>query len=265
MKHQQGSDDAYIDGCVWRRMGEFLCACPSCTDQHQSSVHAEVPTSQSRMPMASGRFRALPPGRTQQRRARHTITDQAASNVLAVHAAPLSPTILVRVLMAAATAAWATSAAIGSTSTFDVGTRRLAVSAHVLALVLAFGAVVVVDWVGFLWLVDRRGLHETTTLERAVSPLIWTGLAGMLITGALIHPDLTNPATQLKMCCVLGLMLNGIALIPVTRRIHALPDGTRFKDLGGTLRTRMLSALVLSQVFWWTAIIIGFANSIGRQ
>ncbi|WP_258061009.1 FTR1 family protein [Arthrobacter sp. 4R501] len=43
------------------------------------------------------------------------------------------------------------------------------------------------------------------------------GLAGLLITGALIHPDITSPATQLKMCCVLGLMLNGISLVPVMR------------------------------------------------
>ncbi|BCW37400.1 hypothetical protein StoSoilA2_34560 [Arthrobacter sp. StoSoilA2] len=175
------------------------------------------------------------------------------------------PGILIPALMAAAAAAWVTSLAVGHTCTFDVGTHRLALSAHVLGMVLAFGSVIVVDWVGFLWLIGKRGLHDTSKLERAAAPLIWAGLLGLLVTGALIHPDITSAATQLKMSCVLGLMLNGISLIPVMRRVHALPEGTMFKEVAGSLRARMLVALVLSQAFWWTAIVVGFANSMSRR
>ncbi|UVJ40197.1 hypothetical protein [Arthrobacter sp. CJ23] len=175
------------------------------------------------------------------------------------------PRFLVPVLFVAATAAWGISVAAGSALTFDHGIHRLALSAHVLAMVLAFGSVIVVDWVGFLWLIGRRRLHDTSRLESAAAPLIWIGLAGLLLTGAFIHPDITNTATQLKMCCVLGLMLNGISLIPVMRSLHALPDGTMFKDVAANLRARLLLALVLSQSFWWTAIVIGFANSMGRR
>jgi hypothetical protein len=161
--------------------------------------------------------------------------------------------------------AWGISLAVGTSHTFDHGVHRLALSAHVLAMVLAFGSVIVVDWVGFLWLVGKRGLHETSRLESAAAPLIWAGLAGLLLTGAFVHPDVTNPATQLKMCCVLGLMLNGISLIPAMRGLHALPGGTMFKDVAANLRARLLVALVLSQGFWWTAIIVGFANSMSRR
>ena len=114
-------------------------------------------------------------------------------------------------------------------------------------------------------MIGKRGLHDTSKLERAAAPLIWAGLFGLLVTGALIHPDITSTATQLKMSCVLGLMLNGISLIPVMRRVHALPEGTMFKEVAGSLRARMLVALVLSQAFWWTAIIVGFANSMSRR
>ena len=175
------------------------------------------------------------------------------------------PGILLPVLSLAASAAWCTSLAVGHIHTFDDGIHRLALSAHVLAMVLAFGSVIVVDWVGFLWLIGKRGLHDTSRLESAAAPLIWTGLAGLLLTGAFIHPDITSAATQLKMCCVLGLMLNGISLVPVMRRLHLLPEGTMFRQVSGNLRARLLVALVLSQAFWWTAIIVGFANSISRR
>ena len=175
------------------------------------------------------------------------------------------PKILVPALSLAAAAGWGTSVAVGNAFIFDHGVHRLALSAHVLAMVLAFGSVVVVDWVGFLWLIGKRRLHDTSRLESAAAPLIWAGLAGLLITGAFIHPDITSTATQLKMCCVLGLMLNGISLIPVMRRLHTLPDGTNFKEVCGNLRARLIVALVLSQGFWWTAIIVGFANSMSRR
>ena len=140
-----------------------------------------------------------------------TITAAAQKQVLS------RPSILIPVLSLAATAAWGASLAVGHTTTFDAGVQRLALSGHVLAMVLGFGSVIVVDWVGFLWLIGKRGLHDTSRLESAVAPLIWVGLAGLLLTGAFIHPDITIPATQLKMYCVLGLMLNGISLVPVMR------------------------------------------------
>lgn len=175
------------------------------------------------------------------------------------------PRLLVPILSVAAMGAWGMSVAAGSTYTFEHGIHRLALSAHVLAMVLSFGSVIVVDWVGFLWLTGKRGLHDTSQLETAAAPLIWIGLAGLLLTGAFIHPDITSTATQVKMCCVLGLMLNGISLIPAMRTLHALPGGTTFKDVATNLRARLLVALVLSQGFWWTAIIIGFANSMSRR
>jgi hypothetical protein len=184
---------------------------------------------------------------------------------LEVPALSSKPRVPTAVLAAAAAAAWAGSLAVGHTCTFDASMHRLALSGHVLAMVLAFGSVIVVDWVGFLWLMGKRGLHDTSKLESAAAPLIWAGLAGLLVTGALIHPDITSPAIQLKMCCVLGLMLNGISLVPVMRKLHLLPEGTMFRQVAGNLRARLLLALVLSQLFWWTAIVIGFANSMSRR
>lgn len=60
---------------------------------------------------------------------------------------------------------------------------------------------------------------------------------------------------------VLVLSLNGIMLIPLMRRLARLPARTAFKDLSTGQRVHLMSCLVVSQLCWWTAIIIGFINA----
>src|SRR6478609_3849668 len=76
-------------------------------------------------------------------------------------------------LSAAAAAAWLLSVTM-STAVHVSG------YAYNLSVVVAFGAIILVDWHGFLWLVGRRRLAEIIRLDGAATPLIWGGLAGML-------------------------------------------------------------------------------------
>ncbi|WP_299166546.1 hypothetical protein [uncultured Arthrobacter sp.] len=92
-------------------------------------------------------------------------------------------------------------------------------------------------------------------------PIIWGGLAGLLVTGALINPAMDNPLTVIKVSAVLVLMLNGILLIPCMRRLNSMPAGTRFGDVPGGMRVHLLICLALSQTCWWTAMVVGFINS----
>lgn len=66
-------------------------------------------------------------------------------------------------------AAWMLSVSLSSVIRPPALLHDLAVDAHILALVLGFGAVMVVDWYGLLWLLGRRGLHESTRLAAAAS------------------------------------------------------------------------------------------------
>lgn len=125
----------------------------------------------------------------------------------------------------------------------------------------AFGAIILVDWHGFLWLIGRRRLDELIRLDGAATPLIWGGLAGMLATGTFLSPHLENPMTDVKLAAVLALSLNGILLIPLMRRLARLPAEAAFTDLTPGQRVHMVSCLGISQVCWWTAIIIGFINA----
>lgn len=169
------------------------------------------------------------------------------------------------VLGGVCTAAWAASVSAGALVDCGPDLHRIGLSCHIIALVPSFGAILIVDWVGFLWLLGKRDIHDTRRLEAAAQPLIWGGLAVLLVSGALIKPDVTSPVTQIKLLCVLVLMLNGIALAPAMRRIHALPVGTHFKSVAPRLRARLLVALCISQGCWWTAVLVGLLNSTLRR
>ncbi len=168
---------------------------------------------------------------------------------------------LVVALSAAAAVAWLLSVTTSTVVHVGGTAYYLAVVLHVLSLVVAFGAIILVDWHGFLWLIGRRTLGEIIRLDGAATPLIWGGLAGMLATGVFLSPHLYNPMTDVKLAAVLVLSLNGILLIPLMRRLAHLPPGSGFSALTAGQRTHLLLCLAISQGCWWTAIIIGFINA----
>jgi hypothetical protein len=137
----------------------------------------------------------------------------------------------------------------------------VALPLHVISLVIAFGAVLVIDWHGLLWLFGRRGLSESTRLAAAAGPLIWGGLFGLIASGALLHPNLSSPLTVIKLLLVLMVAWNGAAMTTLRRRMAQLPPYVKPTDLPVRDWAMLMSATVISQVGWWGAILIGFVNS----
>ena len=168
-------------------------------------------------------------------------------------------------LGALCTAGWTASLLVGHFVDCGPELHRIGLAVHILALVLSFGTILVVDWLGLLWLLGKVKMHESGKLEAAAKPLIWGGLALLLVSGALIDPDLTTPVTLIKLACVLVLMLNGLSIAPAMHQLLALPTGTRFGELGRRLRLRLMVALSISQACWWTAVLIGLINSTLRR
>jgi transposase-like protein len=66
--------------------------------------------------------------------------------------------------------AWGCTLLLSVTVTATEPVVGLAAAVHVLCLAVAFGAVIVVDWHGLLWLTGRRGLLESTRLAAAAAP-----------------------------------------------------------------------------------------------
>lgn len=163
------------------------------------------------------------------------------------------------------TGGWVASVTVGGSLDAALGVQQIALAVHIMAMVVSLGAILLIDWVGLLWLLGRRQIHEPGRVESAAVLLIWGGLGMLLLSGAFISPDLSDTPTRVKLACVLVLMLNGVAIAPVMKRLHEMPASTKFSQLSLGLRARMLMALSISQACWWSAVVIGLLNSAIRR
>jgi hypothetical protein len=166
--------------------------------------------------------------------------------------------------MVAVALAWAISLAASTAIDPVPWVHDTALAVHLLAFVVSYGAVVVVEWHGALWMLDRRTLAECSRLAAGASPLIWAGVAGLLVSGAMLQPDLTHPPTQVKLALVLLVGLNGAALSTTRRTLGHRPTGERPGTLPRSLLTRMFAAATVSQTVWWGAATLGFLVTAGR-
>ncbi len=139
----------------------------------------------------------------------------------------------------------------------DEALRTGALFVHLAALVVGFGAVIAVDWIALLWLLGRRSLNELMSVATAAHVPIWLGLVGLVLSGALARPDLSEPLTWIKLGLVWLVTLNGVHVYAIGERLRWLGDAV----VPASLLRRARSAAALSQLGWWGALIIGFANA----
>ena len=129
----------------------------------------------------------------------------------------------------------------------------VALFAHLASLVVGFGAVITVDWAALLWLAGRCDLGQVLRQAGLVHVPIWGGFAGLVLSGALLEPDVTSPVTQAKLALVLLIGWNGLFAMWLHARLSEDPG--RFR-LGASAVTTSVS-----QVGWWGAMTIGFLNA----
>ena len=109
-----------------------------------------------------------------------------------------------------------------------------------------------VDWVALLWMLRRRRLTDVLTTASNVHVPIWAGYAGLVLSGVMLEPALGSLVTQVKLGLVLLIGWNGL----VAMWLHHLLQGEVRRCV---VLASALSATV-SQVGWWGAMGIGFAN-----
>jgi hypothetical protein len=139
--------------------------------------------------------------------------------------------------------------------------HRIALFAHLLSLVVGLGAIVVVDTYGAACLLNRRSPVTVAQLAGALDPLIWGGLAGLMISGALLHPSMASGLTLAKLAAVLAAGLNGINAYGLRTVVAAMPVTTTLWQLPRPLLLRLLATTAISQTAWWCAVLIGFWNN----
>jgi hypothetical protein len=131
----------------------------------------------------------------------------------------------------------------------------IALFAHLGFLILGFGAILVADYFFALWALGRMTFTEAVANTSWLHPLVWSGLAGLVTSGALLRPNLTSEITILKLGLVAAITLNGVQAMALGRRMsaHIGVPSIRLLLWGG-----LTSAV--SQICWWGAIVIGFLN-----
>ncbi len=131
---------------------------------------------------------------------------------------------------------------------------------HLVCLATAYGSVLVVDTVGLVWLLGRVGRERMLKVTAWAQPVIWTGLVGMMISGAMLGPDLAKPLTKIKMVLVILLALNGLNLDALRKRTKQL-SGQSFWDTPNSYRAWSVVSIALSQALWLSIILVAVLNS----
>ncbi|GAA4455455.1 hypothetical protein [Phytohabitans houttuyneae] len=167
------------------------------------------------------------------------------------------PRRLVLRAAAAITAVWV--AVVWTSPHIDVGpeVHRLALFCHLAALVVGFGAVLAMDWLGLQWMLRRLDLPTLLRTTHNAHLLVWLGLAGLVASGALLGPNIGAGQTRVKLVAVLAVALNGLY---VGRLQHRLGAYTESRPPWTLLAAGGLASLV-SQAGWWTATAVGFLSA----
>jgi hypothetical protein len=168
---------------------------------------------------------------------------------------------------AAVTGAWAVAVVAAAFFPLDdPQVSRVALFIHLMSMAIGFGAVVMIDVYGLLWLFGYRTLTELVDLDTAAHTVIAVAVGGLLASGIALQPDLSAPLARFKMLLVLGLMLNGLAAQRMLQRLRStLPPTTRGGSIPWAAFQRGLAAALISQATWWGCIAIGFITSAGRH
>jgi hypothetical protein len=167
----------------------------------------------------------------------------------------------------AVTGAWAVAVVAAAIFPLeDPQVARAALFIHLMSMAVGFGAVIMIDVYGLLWLFGHRTLTELVDLDTAAHTVIAVAVGGLLASGIALQPDLGTLMAKFKMLLVLVLMLNGLAAQRMLRRFRrTLPSTTSGDRIPWAAFQRGLAAALISQASWWGAIAIGFITSAGRS
>jgi len=170
---------------------------------------------------------------------------------------PISAPPQLRYVVATAvvTGAWAASLGISVRIEPSTFAHDCALLVHLASLVAGMGAVLTVDWYAAQWLLGRRERSDVMRLVGSAHSLIWLGLVGLTASGAVLQPDVDSAVTQVKLVAVLVLALNGLHARALQHHLEATAPVPR------RMVFRAAGVAAISQLGWWTALVIGCLNS----
>ncbi len=130
---------------------------------------------------------------------------------------------------------------------------------HVTSFIVGFGAVIVIDMFGSLWILKKVKLSQVNFVAGITQRLIWVGWTGLVLSGIglILHKGYVDNLTMIKLFFVALLGLNGLFLHFIKKSTEHIGDNDEMPALA---RFRITLASAISQMGWWGAIIIGFVH-----
>ncbi len=130
---------------------------------------------------------------------------------------------------------------------------------HLVFLIMAFGAVMVIDFFGALMLFKKTTLALVKRVANITQKLIWIGWVGMVISGLnlILLKGYVDNLTKIKIFFVLLIGLNGIFLHHIKKAMEKFHSE---HELPKKLMFNIFFASLVSQTGWWGALVIGFAH-----
>ncbi len=130
---------------------------------------------------------------------------------------------------------------------------------HLSCLVLGFGSVLVTDLYGLLWIRDRVRFTQVISVSGVTEKFIWAGWIGMVAAGIpliILKGEIDNLMT-IKLFFVALIGINGILLHFLHKKVEKYKKGDHVPNL---FMFRLVLSLFVSQLSWWSALLIGFLH-----
>lgn len=130
---------------------------------------------------------------------------------------------------------------------------------HLSSLILSFGAVLVIDTFGFLWIIRRARMPFIIKVADVTQRLIWIGWILLVISGVglITLKGHLDALTWIKLFLVGLIGLNGIFLHFIKKTYERLHSARHVPAIS---LFRIGLATAISQFGWWGALLIGFAH-----
>ena len=137
---------------------------------------------------------------------------------------------------------------------------------HLVSLITGFGAVIVIDTFGLLWLLKVKGvtLERVNGVAQITQRLIWLGWSGLVFSGIFLitMKGYVDHLTKIKLFFVVMIGLNGVFLHFIKKSMEALGNPN---DVPKSIMFRIGLASAISQLGWWGAFTIGFVHRHWRH
>lgn len=130
---------------------------------------------------------------------------------------------------------------------------------HLSGLILGFGSVLVTDLYGLLWIRDRVRFPQVVRVSGVTETFIWIGWGLMVIAGILLLllKGTVDNLMIVKLFFVVLIGLNGVSLHVLQKKVRGYEKGD---DVPTLILFRLSFALFVSQLGWWSAVLIGFLH-----